>query len=400
MLTQTLRGTTRFGHRVVGIKSDLPGALYITNQFPLDIDTSVQRRYKSDGKGDKGDLKSTPFRPRRLPSREYRPAKTEAKKSKDWSPGNDHKFVTLGNVRGARDELEAEFGPLAADVIRDIQRDRQRSLLESDDDKIEEYLRMADYLTSQEGSTEDLVGERRALERDGLDDPQEREEFLERIEAFVRKQRIENMVTHEEEWQTPLERPQNTSDLFSSTDDAEQESDPDINLLPNQLAHGEWSEMLVTVDRNIKLWRGGRLESYRALVIGGNLNGCGGFGVGKALDPIVAVDVAGRHCKRNIFFVDRYQGNGLTSDLVGKQNSCTVALRATDNGLRGNELCREILKRFGITNCVAKSHGNRNPYNVVRATFKALMTHESLEDIALKRGKRLMSIDRAMRMQV
>jgi small subunit ribosomal protein S5 len=169
---------------------------------------------------------------------------------------------------------------------------------------------------------------------------------------------------------------------------------------PNQLAHGEWSEMLVTVDRNVKLWRGGRLESYRALVIGGNLNGCGGFGVGKALDPIVALDIASRKCKRNIFFVDRYKGSSLTRDLAGKQNSCKVMLRATDNGLRGNELIREMLKRFGITNCVAKAHGNRNPYNVVRATFKALSTHESIEEIALKRGKRIVTIDRAMRMQV
>ena len=73
---------------------------------------------------------------------------------------------------------------------------------------------------------------------------------------------------------------------------------------------------------------------------------------------------------------------------------------STDNGLRGNELMREILKRFGITNASCKSFGNRNPYNVVRATFKALMTHDSLEDIALQRGKRILSIDKAMRMQI
>jgi small subunit ribosomal protein S5 len=158
--------------------------------------------------------------------------------------------------------------------------------------------------------------------------------------------------------------------------------------------------MLVTADRTIKLWRGGRLESYRALVIGGNLNGCAGFGVGKATEANKALDHASRMCKRNIFFVDRFQNKGLTRDLVGKQNSCIVQIRSTDNGLRGHELIRDILKRFGITNAVGKSHGNRNPYNVVRATFKALMTHQSVEEIALKRGKRLVSIDRAIRMQI
>lgn len=29
--------------------------------------------------------------------------------------------------------------------------------------------------------------------------------------------------------------------------------------------------MVIRVDRNIKLWRGGRIQSYRALVIGGEL---------------------------------------------------------------------------------------------------------------------------------
>lgn len=182
--------------------------------------------------------------------------------------------------------------------------------------------------------------------------------------------------------------------------DEDEEYDPETFLDPNQLAHGEWSEMLIQVDRNIKLWRGGRLESYRALVIGGNLNGCGGFGVGKAGDPMDAVSKASRICKRNIFFVERYQGNGLTRDLVGKQNNCKLVIRATDNGLRGNELVREILKRFGITNAAAKAYGRRSPYNVVLAAFKALQTHESSEEIAMKRGKRLVSLDRAMRLQI
>ena len=60
----------------------------------------------------------------------------------------------------------------------------------------------------------------------------------------------------------------------------------------------------------------------------------------------------------------------------------------------------QILKYFGITDCTAKSHGNRNVYNVVRATFKAIMTHESLEDIAMKRGKRLMNLERAKRLKI
>lgn len=135
------------------------------------------------------------------------------------------------------------------------------------------------------------------------------------------------------------------------------------------------------------------------LLCSGNLNGCAGFGTGKAKDPQTAVVAASRKCKRNIFFVDRYQNSSLSRDLVGKSNSCKVVLRASHRGLRGNPLCLEILKYFGITNATAKCvHGNRSQYNVVRATFKALMTHESMEDIALKRGRRIVSVDRGRRL--
>ena len=148
--------------------------------------------------------------------------------------------------------------------------------------------------------------------------------------------------------------------------------------------------------------RGGTIVRYRALVIGGNLNGCAGFGVAKGSLPADAAKAASRMCKRNIFFVDRYLGSGLTSNLVGKQNSCKVYLWSVNpnKGLVGHPLIMEILKYFGISDCTAKSHGNRNVHNVVRATFKALMTHESLEDIALKRGKRLISMERAKRLNI
>ena len=55
---------------------------------------------------------------------------------------------------------------------------------------------------------------------------------------------------------------------------------------------------------------------------------------------------------------------------------------------------------MGITNVVAKAHGNRNHINVVRATFKALQTHESLDEIALTRGVRLVNLQKAKRLQI
>jgi small subunit ribosomal protein S5 len=340
---------------------------------------------------------SSSFRPRRRSAKNYRPVEAGRKIAKNRKTDVDiTSGISSGKIQNLTDELDKDFGPLAADVIRSTR--KEIASREFGEDPVEQELRMADYMTAEMGSTEDRVATRRAAFMDSRS-KEEREQFTEGLDRLIEKGRSWTMDLHKDQSLEPDE--DRKADFFAEMEEEQTEDkDPEIHIDPNQLAHGEWAEMLVTIDRNVKLWRGGRLESYRALVIGGNLNGCGGFGVGKALDPIVALDIASRKCKRNIFFVDRYKGTSLTRDVSGKQNSCKVMLRATDNGLRGNELIREMLKRFGITNCVAKSHGNRNVYNVVRATFKALSTHESIEEIALKRGKRIVSIDRAMRMQV
>ena len=161
-------------------------------------------------------------------------------------------------------------------------------------------------------------------------------------------------------------------------------------------------DMTVKVDRVQKVERGGTTVRYRALVIGGNGNGAAGFGIGKALSPNEAIAKACKHCKRNVFYIDRYLNSGLSYDLAGRHNSCKVRLRAVspDYGLHGHPLITEILKYAGISDATSKSHGNRNPYNVVYATFKALMTHESLEEIAMKRGKKLLNLQRARRLGI
>ena len=160
--------------------------------------------------------------------------------------------------------------------------------------------------------------------------------------------------------------------------------------------------MVIRLDPVQKVQRGGTLLRYRALVVGGNTNGCAGFGIAKAKTPPEALAMASRNCRRNIFFVDRHKGSSLTRDLAGRHNSCKVILRAVDPhfGLHGHPLVCDILLYFGISDCTAKTFGNRNQYNVVRATFKALMTHENMEQIALKRGRRLMNLERVKRLQI
>jgi small subunit ribosomal protein S5 len=48
---------------------------------------------------------------------------------------------------------------------------------------------------------------------------------------------------------------------------------------------------------------------------------------------------------------------------------------------------RAIFDVMGVRNIVAKSHGSTNPYNMVRATLKALEQLRTPAEIAAKRGK-------------
>jgi hypothetical protein len=69
------------------------------------------------------------------------------------------KTIELGNFKDASDELEEIYGPNAADAIRHTLKVRDERGGQQMDP--EELLKMADYITAEAGSTEDLVGQRR-----------------------------------------------------------------------------------------------------------------------------------------------------------------------------------------------------------------------------------------------
>jgi small subunit ribosomal protein S5 len=53
---------------------------------------------------------------------------------------------------------------------------------------------------------------------------------------------------------------------------------------------------------------------------------------------------------------------------------------------------RAVLEIAGVHNVLAKCYGSTNPVNVVRATFAALKSLRSPEEVAAKRGKTVSDI--------
>lgn len=147
-------------------------------------------------------------------------------------------------------------------------------------------------------------------------------------------------------------------------------------------------EKLVQVNRVAKTVKGGRIFAFTALSVVGDGNGKVGFGRGKAREVPQAIQKAMEAARRNMIQVDL---NGTTIQYATKANhgaSKVFMQPASDGtGVIAGGAMRAVLEIAGVQNVLAKCYGSTNPVNVVQATFKALQSISSPEDVAAKRGK-------------
>ena len=147
-------------------------------------------------------------------------------------------------------------------------------------------------------------------------------------------------------------------------------------------------EKLVQVNRVAKTVKGGRIFAFTALTVVGDGNGKVGFGRGKAREVPQAIQKAMEAARRNMIQVDL---NGTTIQYATKANhgaSKVFMQPASDGtGVIAGGAMRAVLEIAGVQNVLAKCYDSTNPVNVVQATFKALQSISSPEDVAAKRGK-------------
>ena len=84
--------------------------------------------------------------------------------------------------------------------------------------------------------------------------------------------------------------------------------------------------------------------TYRTLVVVGNANGAGGFGMGRGANPAEAVARGIRSAKRNLVVVDRFKNAGLVHTVEGRHNNCKVVLRAVPPGygMKGSRTAKAV----------------------------------------------------------
>ena len=155
----------------------------------------------------------------------------------------------------------------------------------------------------------------------------------------------------------------------------------------------EFVEKLVAVNRTAKVVKGGRQFGFTALTVVGDGSGRVGYGFGKAREVPVAISKAMAQARKNLINV-ALRNDSLHYAIKGIHGATRVYMQpaADGTGLIAGGGMRAVFECAGVRNVLAKSYGSRNPINVVRATMNALISVQSPDDIAAKRGKRVEEI--------
>ncbi|MBX3486418.1 MAG: 30S ribosomal protein S5 [Candidatus Paracaedibacteraceae bacterium] len=156
----------------------------------------------------------------------------------------------------------------------------------------------------------------------------------------------------------------------------------------------ELIEKLVSVRRVTKVVKGGKNLRFSALVVVGDGKGRVGFGSGKAREVPDAVRKASEQARRSMVRVALREGRTIHHDLTGHFGAGRVYLRTAPAGtgiIAGGPM-RAVFEALGIQDVVSKSVGTSNYYNMVRATFDALVNVASPRDVANKLGRKIPEI--------
>jgi small subunit ribosomal protein S5 len=149
----------------------------------------------------------------------------------------------------------------------------------------------------------------------------------------------------------------------------------------------DFEEKLVQVNRVAKVVKGGRRFNFSAVVVVGDGQGTVGAGTGKASEVPNAIRKAGDDARKHMISVPLV-GSTIPHDVTESYGASTVLLRpaAPGTGVIAGGGVRAVLESAGIHDVLAKSLGNNNPINLVRATLLALSKLHSVESEALRRG--------------
>ncbi|KAJ6433908.1 hypothetical protein OIU84_017587 [Salix udensis] len=150
-----------------------------------------------------------------------------------------------------------------------------------------------------------------------------------------------------------------------------------------------FDDKVINVNRTCKVTKGGRVFKYTAMLACGNYHGVIGFAKAKGPRVHVAIQKAREKCFQNLHYVERHEEHTIANAVQTQYKKTKLYLwpAPTRTGMKAGKTVMAILNLAGFKNVKSKVIGSRNPYNTVRALFKALNAIETPKDVQEKFGR-------------
>ena len=146
-------------------------------------------------------------------------------------------------------------------------------------------------------------------------------------------------------------------------------------------------DQVVNINRVTKVVKGGKNLSFTALVVVGDPEKhIVGYAKGKAKEVPSAIRKAIERAKKNLIKVNTLE-HTIPHQVLGVFGAGRVLLKParTGKGTIAGGAVRAVVEAAGIQNVLTKSIGSKNPHNVIKATFDALLQLRDKEEVAAMR---------------